>query len=393
MLPSENGGLRNIYCDLLGRVGFRARQLMDLPPPGYRFLGRARWPDRVADAAIRVDSLWRVRHALNRFLPTNLLVSYGPMRLKKPPPGVDLTYSDSPLIFRREPWVVGVEVVTQFSGYSLCHLQRYRGIVERALESPYCRAIVCWSEAARRSVLERLNPGERLAQKLHAVYPAGLPKDFVKPPVGNGAPVRLLLVSSLVTPGGFELKGGREALEAFRALRQRYPHLELIVRCDLDEKTAEQYRGLPRLRLVREPVPRRALEEFYEQADIFWYPAHSLSSVVVLEAMSYGLPVVTTDYYDNAEFIEDGRTGMVVPHLRHVPPWDTSPEEVRAALPVPEPSFIDALVRKTAALIENPELRRRLGQAAREEVERGKFSLEHKNRQLKAIFDGAIDTR
>ncbi len=84
---------------------------------------------------------------------------------------------------------------------------------------------------------------------------------------------------------------------------------------------------------------------------------------------------------------------MVVPYPRRLPPWDTSAREVRAALTGLDQTFVETLVRKTAFLIENAEVRWRLGQAAREQIERGKFSLERKNRCLKVIFDEAADHR
>ena len=118
-----------------------------------------------------------------------------------------------------------------------------------------------------------------------------------------------------------------------------------------------------------------------------------MMSVAMLEAMSYELPVVTTNYYDNAEFVEDGRTGMVARHRRSLPPWDTSEYEVAKVLDAPDPEFVRGIVEKTAVLLEQPELRRRIGRAARNEVERGRFSLAHKNQQLKSIFDCAVGER
>lgn len=380
--------MKTIYAELLGRVGFRVRQLLEHPPEGFRFVSRTEWADRLSDRVIRSDRLWQWRHRLNRLVPLNLLASYGPLRWKRPPAGADLTYSESPLIFRREPWVVGVEVAIQFAGYDHRHLARYRRVVEATLASPHCRGIVCWSEAARRSLFRWLT-AEPFAEKISVVYPAGTPKSFQRACAANGRPVRILFVSSVVTPGGFEPKGGREALEAFARLRQLCPQVEFVVRSDLPEALRRRYADLPGLRLLTAPVLKEELERFYEAADIFWYPAHSLSSVVVLEAMSYGLPVITSDYYDNPEYIEDGRTGFVIRHGRSLPPWDTSPREVLEAVREPDRGLVDGLVEKTRRLIEQPALRQRLGEAARAEIERGRFSLEKKNRALQAIFDRA----
>ena len=382
--------MKTVYADLLGRVGYRVRQLLEHPPDGYRFISRALGVDRFADSFIRVDALWKLRHLLNRALPANLLISASVMRYKKIPPGVSLTYSESPLIFRPEPWVVGVECCIQFAGYDLRHLRRYRRIVEATLASPYCRKIICWSDAARRSLLGRLDP-EKLERKVAVVHPAGSPKE-IRP--AAGAPrqgVKILFVSSAVTPGGFAPKGGREALEAFCALRPRYPHLELVIRCDVPADLKARYRDIPGLRIIDGVIPRESLEAEYRTADIFWFPAHTMMSVVMLEAMSYGLPVITTDYFDNGEFIEDGRTGVVLPASPRVPPWDTSPREVGRALEVIDPEVVEHLARATARLIDDPGMRRRLGAAARSEVETGRLSLEHKNRKMKAILDQATN--
>ena len=73
-----------------------------------------------------------------------------------------------------------------------------------------------------------------------------------------------------------------------------------------------RYENFPGLRIFSGLVPYSELESLYREADIYWYPAHCLMSISMLEAMNYGLPVVTTDYYDNPEYVEDGRTGMII---------------------------------------------------------------------------------
>ncbi len=113
-------------------------------------------------------------------------------------------------------------------------------------------------------------------------------------------------------------------------------------------------------------------------------------SVSMLEAMNYGLPVVTTNYYDNPEYVEDGVTGLVIPHHRNLPPWDTSERKVRRAIETRDLCFTRALFEKTAILIENADLRRKMGRAARASLE-AKFSLAEKNRTLGRFLDEAID--
>jgi glycosyltransferase involved in cell wall biosynthesis len=147
---------------------------------------------------------------------------------------------------------------------------------------------------------------------------------------------------------------------------------------------------MPGVRVVSGLIPYQELERLYRNSHIYWYPAHCLMSVSMLEAMNYGLPVITTDYYDNPEYVEDGRTGMIIPHHRHLPAWDTSEEKVRRALETPDHELVKALVEKTAVLIENTEVRERMGHAARASLE-AHFSLAEKNRKYKTILDAAIE--
>ena len=57
----------------------------------------------------------------------------------------------------------------------------------------------------------------------------------------------------------------------------------------------------------------------------------------------------------------------------------------------PDPQVVADLIRQINTLIQDKNLRRRMGIAGRWEVEHGKFSLERINSQLSHIFDEAID--
>ncbi len=83
--------------------------------------------------------------------------------------------------------------------------------------------------------------------------------------------------------------------------------------------------------------------ELFKSADIFVFPPRQLEGqpVVLLEAMSHGLPVVTTAKGGIVDVVVDGQTGVFVP------PGDPT-------------ALADAL----RLLIENPGLRARMGAAA-----------------------------
>jgi glycosyltransferase involved in cell wall biosynthesis len=87
---------------------------------------------------------------------------------------------------------------------------------------------------------------------------------------------------------------------------------------------------------------------FYQAADVFVLPSASEGmSNALLEAMAAGLPVVVSDIPANREVVQDGRNGFLV----H---WTDSAH----------------CARILQTILEDPELRRRVGGAARERATR-----------------------
>jgi glycosyltransferase involved in cell wall biosynthesis len=118
--------------------------------------------------------------------------------------------------------------------------------------------------------------------------------------------------------------------------------------------------------------------------------------MVVLDAMSYELPVVITDVFANPEVVEDGKTGFVIKKSENafyyyvediIPASGIS--QLQKVTDTPDSRVVQELIEKTSILIENKELRRRMGKAGRWEVEQGRFSLKRRNEKLKRIFDEA----
>jgi glycosyltransferase involved in cell wall biosynthesis len=111
--------------------------------------------------------------------------------------------------------------------------------------------------------------------------------------------------------------------------------------------------------------------------------------------MSYGLPIVTTDTWANSELIEDGKMGFLVHNPRSARFQEgpilhlTHPKYIKEIMKGPEPKVVEGLIKAISALIENPELRRKMGEAARWEVEHGKFSIKKRNEKLKKLLNEA----
>jgi glycosyltransferase involved in cell wall biosynthesis len=102
--------------------------------------------------------------------------------------------------------------------------------------------------------------------------------------------------------------------------------------------------------------------------DVFCLPSYANEGVpqALMQAMLAGLPVVTTPVGSILEVVEDGRTGLVVP-----------PRDART------------LAQAIARLLDEPELARRLGAAARAEAVK-RFSQDRMLDQMEAVFLDAL---
>jgi glycogen(starch) synthase len=165
------------------------------------------------------------------------------------------------------------------------------------------------------------------------------------------APLRVLFVSRLERRKGVDV-----LLPVAARLVRAYPHVEFVLAGKDTENTelGETYTAAFRREFGndREVMSRvkfsgwlseDELGQAYADADVFCLPARYESlGLVVIEAMSFGLPIVTSDVGGLAEIVEPEESGLLVP--------------------VEDASALEAALRR---LIDDEALRRRLGERAR----------------------------
>ena len=120
---------------------------------------------------------------------------------------------------------------------------------------------------------------------------------------------------------------------------------------------------------LKEPPPREALVDVYSRASVLAAPSlvgsdGSLDGLPtgLIEAMTLGVPVVSTDVTGIPELVTDGRTGLVVPER--------------------DPAALAAAIRR---ILEDPELGANLARTARRLVER-EFDLGANVAELRDLF-------
>jgi len=391
--------VKRVYLDVAGRMHSLYKELMLHPPRGYQFVALDSGWDRVSSVASKVNLFYSFQEkVLGEIIPVNFAKACLE-KFKKPPKGTDLTYAAGHLVFRKEPWVVDLEFVTQLVGYNVNHFRRLKKIIGKVLTSEYCKKVICWTEACKRTVLLNLDC-RGFVGKLEVVRLAVHRKNFVKD-YDNGGKIKLLFVGSANILGEFEYKGGREVLEAFLLLHEKYHNLELVIRSDIPQELRSMCKGLNDVTLIDGIIPWTQLEQEFKSADIFLFPSHSTPGLAILDAMSYELPVITTDVWANPEMVDNGETGFIIKKSEKIqyyienfiPNWNYDPaSKFIIAIKNTDPKVVEELVEKTSILIDDEKLRRKMGKAGRQEIETGKFSLEKRNERLRKIFDKATET-
>ena len=174
----------------------------------------------------------------------------------------------------------------------------------------------------------------------------------------------------LIVAHNFPLKGVPALLTAMgrMAARRRPVHLAVVGGKHLErwEQAARRQGARSSVTFtgsVRDTVP------FYAAADAYVHPTfHDSCSLVVLEALASGLPVVTSRFNGASELITEGVEGFVLP----------------------DPADVNGLLEKLDPLFKVP-TRREMGQAARRlALQR---TLQRNVDEVLAVYDEVIETR
>jgi glycosyltransferase involved in cell wall biosynthesis len=384
--------MRKVFLEPLWKLPQIYGELLRHPPDGYSFFCREGGDASAARIAHKLGLPRAIWSGLaRRGFPLSLAKSYVD-RFRRPPPDTDLTWAVAHLIFRKELWILDLpaELPTVLIGHDW-HFRPYRRLVAQILLTQTCRKIITSVSVGKKALVDSLGV-PHLEEKVEVVYPAVSRKGFTKHYEGDSC--RILFVNSSNLPRQFHMKGGKEALEAFLVLKQRYRDVQLVMRSDVPDDIRARYRGIQGLKVIDRVMPWSELEQEFQHADIFLLPSHITPHAVFVDAMSYELPIVTTDVWGNSELVTDGQTGFLVPKSRVADdfaqgiPWGRTRafEEVVRRV---DPAMVENLVRKLAWLIENPAMRRRMGKEGRHEVEQGRFSITMRNYRLRRILDEA----
>ncbi|WP_017305488.1 glycosyltransferase family 4 protein [Spirulina subsalsa] len=171
------------------------------------------------------------------------------------------------------------------------------------------------------------------------VLPFGSPHDYFLPQPKLDNIFRALFVGR-VGPR----KGVHYLLKAWQMLNLPQAKLSLIGFNEFPRSWLNQYQNLFH---YIPSIPHRLLAQYYTQASVFVFPSLIEGlALVLLEAMSCGIPIITTPNSGGSDIITDGVEGFIIP-IRD----------------------INALQEKLEWCYRHPEQLKQMGKAAREKAE------------------------
>lgn len=370
--PNATGAISVAFTEAHGM----SCELSEFPPPGVRY------------------SFLTPRARQFRFIRSPIK---GYMRLYEPGEHDLIEAVISPIVTNRR-WIYSIECFPAALAFSLlgCPLPRWIRLayIKSLLLKDNLKRLIFWSQAGKDTLHTYGGiEDERLLTKTEVVYPAirKVPDNLIR---FNDRDVKLLF------SGDFFRKGGVNVIDAFQRAQQSYPAIELRLCCD--EKmdfntpdTALRAEYLEKIRnnksIVMGRIPRDELiRNVLPQTDIYLLPTYvEAFGFALLEAMAFGIPVISTTHFAIPEIVQHGVCGFLIDINR----FDCERlfrGYVIKRIPTDFRDYVtDTLFKYLCQLIESAELRKKLGMAG-VNIARTTFSFETRNERMLQIYREAL---
>ena len=348
--------------------------LLRYPPPGVRYL---HYEDLLATGEVRkIPLLYRIgpRCQKLRLLPPDLWAEYLSVSLR--PDLIHIHGFSAVVQLSRD--VQSAPIVLSTSTGSIYDLKFYLGWEDErirrgrwtkrqflkligahdsSLRPEAASRVLVWSEFARQL---HLDEGWVRPNQIDVLYP-GLPgrgdsnRSFTRKPE----------VTFLFIGRDFVRKNGQLVLDAFRRVRADHPDVKLIFVSTLPDGYKITEPGVEHHESLRR---QELLERIYPQADVLVLPSRAEGfGLVLLEAMSFGMPVIGMNAWAMPEVVEHEKTGFLI-------------EANRAQLA----QLVDSMLACT-----NPAVFGALQRNTRQVFER-RFSVETHNKRLFSFYQDAL---
>ena len=327
------------------------------------------------------------------------------------PLDVSLAFLPSmPFFLGQVPWVIEIEDTTtlfvpfpridgkrddpRLFGTGGIYESGFLPVLKALLQSESCRGIITHVKSTADSI-PVLFDDPTLADKVFH-FPLGIRQRLAgKTPQAKDRVTILFTNSWHQGATSFYLRGGLDVLEAYSVVFSKYPDARLVLRTKLPPDLNERYRRIIdkcNVQVIDQFLSEPEMEALFSSADIYVLPAARLHVVSVLQAMASGLAIIVSDGWGMAEYITQGRNGLIVPGRYGRTSWMDSNGMLREnyqPLLLTDPLVTNGLVEALSSLIKDAEMRTTLAETALNDVG-ARFSLQRWNDDLATAFDRAI---
>ncbi|MBV9122620.1 MAG: glycosyltransferase family 4 protein [Planctomycetes bacterium] len=395
------GRLRHAWSRSMQKLGRLLRPFLGIVRGGPRVSLRARL--RVLAAIVRLFVQLRrngarlgptLRFLQSRHFQSQLLLAHyrGLVFL----PSMPYTYNQNPWVVEIEdPTTLFYPLIENGATRALCIADSpYFPVVKTLLESDQCKAIITHMRSTAKLV-PLLFQSDTIRQKVYYT-PLGVKVPQRRQTHEESEHLDLLFTNSWCQiPENFFVRGGLDVLVAFAILHKRYPHLRLTLRTHLPKLDDRFHRLIQAgwVRIINRFMAPEEMDALLGSSHIFLLPAARVHIVSLLQAMSYGLAVVASDGWGIEEYLVHERNGLVVKGRYGKTSWEDEEagmlRENYDSMFQPDPRIVRGLVEAVSRLVEDRELRQRLGKTARRDVQTN-YNLDNWNQGLKKVLDQAL---
>jgi len=338
------------------------KYLIENPPEGIEYLN----VEKQKGVIVNKRFLW-ISNLLKRYLRifVNIFKITFPNAHLSPDEDYDLIHCAHCLSKNLDkPWVADFESLWQM--YIGEKTEKAKKKVRKILQRENCKKIIAWTEETKKEIIKDF---PEIKNKVKVVYPAIPKRNFKKK---QNEKINLIFSGRY-----FYWKGGLHALETIDRLTKKYKNVYGIINSVVPEGIKRGYLQNNKIQFY-ELLPQEKLFELYQESDIMIYPGYSDTfGFAFLEAMSFGIPVITVDGFARKELVENGKTGFVIKNNKKIIDYIRKKDE----------ETIQQIEKETSKLIEDKKLREKMSKNCLEEIRNGKFSIKERNKKLKKIYE------
>lgn len=271
--------------------------------------------------------------------------------------------------------------------------------LRKLLSDPNLKAIMCLSKACYSTFSQYYDvPDSLLVDQVYPLVIRKLPisKAYITEK-SNRETITCLYVSSL-----FELKGGQDILEAFRQLQGKNIRLIIVSKLEtISDKDKAYIESCPTIQLYDFKLSKEELGNLYKESNILLNPSRQDSfSLVLLEAMSYGNAILSTDIYAISEMVSEGEEGyLTLPKyefwgrdkMPNKKVWNNRKGTIYSSYI--DQNVVSFLVNKINLLYDDRNLLNQISQNAFNKATTGEFAKDYIYQKWEKTYKEAIEKR